>query len=151
MNLKLIHIFLCISTLVLSCINFQKNNLNNFSLFEGTWKMKNAQIFENWKANADFLSGNVIQISESDTTVLEMLKILKIGNNYFYEANVKNQNNGNPVQFKLIKQTGNEFHFNNPKHDFPQNIIYRFNQNSEINITISDSIKSKSFIYEKIK
>ena len=47
------------------------------------------------------------------------------GDDLFYIPTVKNQNNGEPVSFKLVSGKNGEFVFENKQHDFPQRIIYR--------------------------
>jgi hypothetical protein len=44
---------------------------------------------------------------------------------------VKGQNNDQPVVFLLTKQTPKQLVFENPKHDYPQKIVYKkVNENS---------------------
>lgn len=113
--------------------------------------MENTNTYESWIRSENNFSGYVMQIQNNDTIILELLKIKMHNNSIYYEATVKNENKGKPVLFKLVNQNKNRFHFQNPKHDFPQNIIYDFSNDSVVNITISDSTKYRNFLYKKIK
>ena len=147
-NIKILILFVCIG---FGCQNSVNKQLNKLNIFEGTWKMQNEPIYENWNKNRHFWSGNVMKVEEKDTSILENLSIEILHETIFYRATVINQNNNKPVYFQLIKQEKNHFHFQNLKHDFPQNIIYNFLNDSVLAITISDSIQSKKIMCKKIK
>jgi hypothetical protein len=95
----------------------------------GKWKIQTpgGVILEQWRVVDDStLSGRSVFIrNNSDTTVQENV-ILSIRNGqWFYTPSVANQNNAQPVPFKIIFLKGREFIAENTEHDFPQRIAYR--------------------------
>jgi hypothetical protein len=60
-----------------------------------------------------------------------------------YSPTVKGQNNDESVDFKLSSESENTFVFENPKHDYPQKIVYKkVNENSLV-ATISGMQQGK--------
>lgn len=46
------------------------------------------------------------------------------GDSLFYIPTIKTQNDGKPIQFKMVDATENQLVFENKTHDFPQKVIY---------------------------
>jgi hypothetical protein len=44
----------------------------------------------------------------------------------FYTPTVPDQNDAKPVPFRMVSYEGHVVVFENPDHDFPQRIVYRF-------------------------
>lgn len=132
----------------LACTN--QKDLKTFTIFVGKWQLEDSNTFESWENHDTFLSGRVYKIENTDTLIVEKLRIFPDKNIVFYEATVPSQNNGNPVRFKLTQQNNSEFQFENPNHDFPQKIIYTFKNKNELTATISGENKQASFNYRKI-
>lgn len=144
--------FIFFITSLLNCGNVDESKLPILqNKLEGTWQLENANTFEIWKSQDSVLIGKVIKIENRDTLLLENLRILEIRNKIFYEAAVISQNNGLPIQFRLIQSNNNEFVFINKKHDFPKKIIYNFQNENLLAATVSGNDKSISFKYVKIK
>ncbi len=122
-----------------------------FFKFVGTWKLEESSTFEIWNFRDSLFLGKAIKAENTDTILLEKLRILKVENDFFYEATVPDQNEGQPVKFKLIQQNTNQFVFENKKHDFPKKIIYDFPDESSIIVTILGNDKTVIFKYLKIK
>ena len=79
--------------------------------------------YENWvKLDDTTFSGESHTTKNGDTVFTEQLKIEKIGDEIYYTAVVKH--NPGPVHFKLVELQANKAVFENPKHDFPNRIIY---------------------------
>jgi hypothetical protein len=79
--------------------------------------------YENWvRVDDTTFSGESHTIKDGDTVFTEQLKIEKIGDDIYYTAVVKH--NPGPVHFKLVELGENKAVFENPKHDFPNRIIY---------------------------
>ncbi|MBT3383899.1 MAG: hypothetical protein HN778_06720 [Prolixibacteraceae bacterium] len=150
--LKSIFLILLSSGLI-HCSN--KSNTKNFPkeifVIEGTWQLENSQTFEIWHFRDSIFKGNVIKTENSDTTILENLRIFKEKNGIFYEATVPSQNNGLPVKFKLIQAKQNEFIFENKKHDFPKKINYTFPDAGTLVANVSGNNKEITFKYLRIK
>lgn len=95
----------------------------------GIWKMNagSGVIAEQWQiANDSTLTGKSFFIKDGkDTIPQETIELAYRNGNWYYIPVVKNQNNAQPVSFKIIFLKGSEFISENPKHDFPQRIAYR--------------------------
>lgn len=94
----------------------------------GSWKniSENSTLIENWtKINDSLYSGNSFVIENKDTVFSEKISLQLIGADLFYIPAVADQNNGQPVSFKLISDGNEEFIFENKEHDFPQQIVYK--------------------------
>jgi hypothetical protein len=90
----------------------------------GTWKMEDKEVYEHWDLmNENSLKGISYANSNGKIVIMEYLEISNIQNEVLYAATVVDQNNGDPIYFKLI-QSDSLFVFVNPNHDFPQKIVY---------------------------
>jgi hypothetical protein len=76
--------------------------------------------------NDESLTGKGLRIDSADTTLLEQIELTFSENFFWYIPTVPDQNNAMPIKFKLTKSENGIFTFENPEHDFPQRIIYRF-------------------------
>ena len=95
----------------------------------GIWKINTGKgvIVEEWKLlNDSTLAGKSYFIQNStDTIPQETIELSFRNGDWYYIPTVKNQNNTQPVPFKVIFLRGTEFISENPSHDFPQRIAYR--------------------------
>jgi hypothetical protein len=95
----------------------------------GTWKIKGGSgtIVEQWLIENDStLKGKSYFIkNDTDTIPQETIELAFRNGDWYYIPIVKNQNNNQPVAFKIIFLRGTEFISENPTHDFPQRIAYR--------------------------
>lgn len=95
----------------------------------GTWKINagSRTIIEQWQIiNDSTLSGKSYFVKNGkDTIPQETIELAFRNGDWFYIPAVKNQNNAQPVYFKVIFLKGTEFISENPAHDFPQRIAYR--------------------------
>lgn len=103
--------------------------IDNFTWLQGTWEMKKkdgSSRLEIWKyKDENTLSGRGLITMKTDTSTLESLEIVFRDDHFWYIPVVADQNDGQPIPFKLIKQKGFDFTFENPDHDFPQRIVYK--------------------------
>lgn len=93
----------------------------------GTWSYVNNKGFEVWEKskNPNELTGTGYLISDyGDTTKHENLRLTYNGTRLVYYATVYNQNQGKEIAFQ---SKGKKFFFENPSHDFPRAIRYKFN------------------------
>lgn len=93
----------------------------------GSWQLETPEgnAVEVWKQENDSVfTGFSYFIAGGDTVSSEKLRLEQHGKDLFYIPTVSNQNNGQPVRFKLTSATANQFVFENPAHDFPQKITY---------------------------
>jgi fructose-specific component phosphotransferase system IIB-like protein len=95
----------------------------------GTWKMNagSSVIAVQWQiANDSILTGKSYFIKDGkDTIPQETIEMANRNGDWYYIPTVKNQNNAQPVYFKVIFLEAIEFISENPAHDFPQRIAYR--------------------------
>lgn len=129
---KIIYSFVLISCLLL---NSCSNKVKPFEWLSGTWEMNRSaggNRLEIWTPHTDVsLAGKGLRISEGDTTMLETIDLVYRDKEYYYIARVPDQNNGNPIEFKLVKTEGTTYTFENPNHDFPQRIVYKLKTEAE--------------------
>jgi hypothetical protein len=124
----------------------------------GLWKMdgKRGAIYEEWQMSGDNqLTGRSYKINKNDTMVLENVVISLQGNTIFYTPVVRDQNNQQPVPFKLISYNKNKYVFENKEHDYPQRVIYELASANELRARIEGSKGGKEmgsdFNYNRIK
>ena len=95
----------------------------------GNWKINtpNLVIVEKWIiVNDSTLSGESYIIKNGKDTIPQEKTELSFRNHHWYYIPIVNdQNNQQPVPFKIIFLKGEEFIAENPAHDFPQRIAYR--------------------------
>lgn len=126
------------------------------SLVGGTWKMKNSNGYscEKWiKVNNYELASIAFDIKGKDTTVLERVRLIyKAG---IISYNVTGAKSGDKNSFKLTSAKNNQFIFEDPKHDFPQRIVYHFVKPNYLHAWIDGTYKGKSekydFWYTRVK
>ncbi len=155
---KLIGLF--IISLLLSCgknkNKFEKLKQMNWLI--GNWenKLPIGTLTENWKKENDSIFiGQSFFIKAKDTLHNENIELNQVGDDVYYIPTVIGQNNDEPVTFKLTTITTNQIVFENPKHDFPQKIVYSKITNDSIIATISGIQQGKaskeSYPMKKIK
>jgi uncharacterized protein DUF6265 len=124
----------------------------------GLWKMdgKRGALYEEWQAIGDNqLTGRSYKINNNDTMVLENVVISLQGNVIFYTPVVRDQNNQQPVPFKLISYNNNKYVFENKEHDYPQRVIYELISANDLRARIEGTKNGKEsgsdFIYSRVK
>ncbi len=123
--LRIIFLLIITSSLFISCN--RKNEMENFNWIAGKWEniSDSSRFYENWeKMNDSVFAGEAFVIESGETVFSEKISIEKKGSDIFYFANVADQNNGQPIPFKLISSSLNEVIFENKDHDFPNKITY---------------------------
>jgi hypothetical protein len=106
----------------------------------GNWENKSpdGNLSETWKkVNDSIYDGESYFIKGKDTLHFEKIQMKQKGENLFYIATVKGQNNDKPVTFKYNDTIQKQLVFENPKHDFPQKISYSQITKDSIVIQIS--------------
>lgn len=119
-----------------------QTNAASLNWIVGSWKINNGstQIIEQWQqSNDSTYSGKSYHVkNNTDTIPQETIELAYRNGSWYYMPTVKDQNNGQPVLFKLIFVKGTEFICENTAHDFPQRIAYR-----RINNQLFASIEGK--------
>jgi len=135
-----------------------KNNFNELLILKGSWQMKTAKstIGEIWtKTNDHVLTSKAYYIDGTDTIVYENVVLSKVDNDIFYTVTAANENNAQPVAFKLTSAINKKFVFENAAHDYPKRIVYEFINQDSIHAFIDDgkeaSSKRSDFNFKRIK
>lgn len=115
---------------IVSCKNTESNEKEKIKKTDwllGKWenKVDEGVLSENWKRlNDSTFQAESFFIKEKDTLHFESITLQQKGEELFYSATVKGQNNDKPVTFKMTSETDKKLVFENPKHDYPQKITY---------------------------
>ncbi|MEO0340602.1 MAG: DUF6265 family protein, partial [Bacteroidota bacterium] len=101
----------------------------DFQWLSGTWINQanpKQDICEQWDVQADGkLKGKSYAKRGPVEIDLETVSIQKQGKDIYYMPQVKDQNKGAAIPFKMTKTGENSATFENPEHDFPQSIRYQ--------------------------
>lgn len=122
---------------------------------EGTWKMitKRGAVCEEWKKiDKNYLQNRGYMVRGNDTIISERVVLTNTGKEILYTSTIEDQNNKQPVSFKMTKTEGNTFYFENPQHDFPKRIVYRFVTADSLHAYIDDGTeagKKQNFYYKR--
>ena len=128
-------------------------------LFLGTWQLISDKynITEEWLyINDSLYTGRAYIVNNGDTTTIEKLQLRYENDIFCYCSTVPDQNDGKEIVFRLkhIENYGEKLTFENSLHDYPQKIVYEFNQNNQMTAIIEgvqDGIAKKlEFNFEKI-
>jgi hypothetical protein len=147
-----------ISALMLSALIAMQSEFVFKKLYalEGKWLMKTSKgyVGEEWKKiNNQYLQNRGFMIRGRDTIITERVALKETGDGIFYTSTVENQNNHQPVSFKLTKSDNNIFVFENPHHDFPKRIVYELITTDSLHAYIDDgnpgTNKRQDFYYKK--
>ena len=106
----------------------------------GKWENNSADgnLSETWKkVNDSIYDGAAYFIKEKDTLHFEKIQMKQKGENLLYIATIKGQNNDKPITFVHNDTIEKQLVFENPKHDFPQKIVYSKITKDSIIIQIS--------------
>ena len=118
--------------LVFSFAGAQKANQLNW--LAGTWKMNigSSYIIEKWKQSNDstFHGKSLFVKALGDSVLQESIELSFRKGEWSYNPTVVDQNNRQPVKFRIIFIGKGEFICENRAHDFPQRIAYRRVKNS---------------------
>lgn len=122
---------------------------------EGTWKMssKRGGIYEEWKKiDENYLQSRGYMLKGTDTVITERVALKNSLLGIFYVSTVEDQNDKQPVAFKMTKADDKMFVFENPQHDFPKRIVYRFVTADSLHAFIDDGTeegKKQNFYYKR--
>jgi hypothetical protein len=134
----------------ISCQNKSEkkfDKLEKMNWLLGNWEneMPEGVLNETWtKENDSTFSGTTyFIINKKDTVHSEAIILKQLNDELVYRPTVKGQNNDEPVDFKLSSESENSFSFENPKHDYPQKIVYIKVNETNLVATISGMQQGK--------
>lgn len=100
---------------------------------------------ECWEQRGDTLYGQGLAIQgHGDTLVFEELKLYSDGDVRIYSADV--ENNGGPVLFRETEP----WVFENPEHDFPKRIAYRFIDGETIEVQVGGEGEGFTWAFQRM-
>ena len=133
-----------------------KKSFKKLYTLEGVWKMntKRGALCEEWKkVDNNYLQSRGYMIKGKDTTINERVALTNTKAGIFYTSTVEDQNNKQPIAFKMTKAENNVFIFENPEHDFPKRIVYELMGNDSLHAYIDDGTdntkKRQNFYYKR--
>ena len=133
-----------------------KNIFKKLYALEGVWKMttKRGVIYEEWKkVDKNYLQNKGYIIKGTDTIINERVALTKTAKGIFYTSTVEDQNNKQPIVFKMTKEKNNHFVFENTNHDFPKRIVYKLITADSLHAFVDDgndeSKKRQNFYYRR--
>ncbi len=119
------------------------------AFFTGCWEIRTPSIVieEQWMKPAGGMIGMSRTVKNGKTVGIEFMKLeAKDGGVYLIPTN-----EGGTTPFKAVKLTATEAVFENPKHDFPQRILYR-SENGGLFARIEDMSgkRGQDFPYKRV-
>jgi hypothetical protein len=125
-----------------------------FGWLKGTWKLKDKPIYEFWKVSVDgkSLEGFSFQVKGADTVAMEQTRFTRDKEGFHYIPDVPGDQP--PVDFKVTQHTAESFVAENPQHDFPKLIRYRYIRKDNkdfIEAAIEGDGKVIPYSFEKVK
>jgi hypothetical protein len=94
----------------------------------GRWENNSAEgnMSETWTSENDsVMIGSAFVVAANDTVFAESMTLEQQKGQLTFIVSVPGQNDEKPVAFGLTKSSDDQLVFENPKHDFPNKIIYR--------------------------
>lgn len=121
------------------------------SFLAGTWKIEGKETYEKWeKAGGGVFKGKSYRLKGGKEHVSETIEIKTVDGIVYYIPTVFDQNEGLAVRFALTGSNNDEFHFENPDHDFPKKIVYKKVSATEMLVEVSGE-NGKGFSLKLIK
>lgn len=125
----------------------------DFTWLAGTWKLKNKAAFEIWSVDPDgSLSGKAFRIQTGDTVITEVIRLEYSNGSFHYIPDVAGDQG--PVDFIITHADSQSFVAENPGHDFPKIIRYRYSMQGDVPLieaSIEGNGKIIPYSFEKLK
>lgn len=102
-------------------------NISDLGWLIGTWQTSDGEgsLNETWtKVDDKTFAGTTCAVQGTDTLFSEKIALEQRSNGLYYIPTIQNQNNNQPIPFRLVSADKGEFVFENKEHDFPQRIVY---------------------------
>jgi hypothetical protein len=141
-----------------SRVGNQYTQLSKTSWLIGSWQKQSAKgiLTESWQRLDDStFVGQSFFVSNNDTLSSESIRLEQRKGKLYYIPTVVDQNDGNAVVFTQTNLTDSSVTFENPEHDFPKKIYYRFQKPdslfAEVSAIVNGAVKSQQFRMRKVK
>lgn len=144
--MRILFTALIVSVLVASCATTKQvvsTAPTPFDALVGHWEgpLGGGTYIEKWEKKSDqYLQGEGYWIRGQDTILVEDLSIRKLGQHWGYIAII---NNAPPTLFTCTKMETGQWTFNNPEHDYPQEIGYELQNGTALHAWTDGQIKGK--------
>ena len=134
--------------IVISCKKYDRNGreikdydeLNKASWLLGNWQTVTPEgtLKEIWAVENDStFGGQSYFINKKDTIHSENIDLVEDKGKLFYIATVNGENQNLPITFTFIESEENQLRCENPKHDYPNKILYKLKDSLNIEVSIS--------------
>ena len=125
--------------------NYEELNASKWLL--GEWQKEDSigTLHEKWiLENDSTLMGSSYFINKKkDTIHSEIIELMENQEHLIYKATVKGENNNNPIPFLLKQKKDSLLVFENPKHAYPNKIVYRLISEKSILATVYGKVNGK--------
>ncbi len=114
--------------------------IDKAAILLGNWegKIEGGEMTESWiKRNDSVFEGTAMFIKGKDTLHFETSTLKQNMEDLIYSMKVVDQNNDLPISFRLTSADSTSLVFENPAHDFPKKIAYKFIGKDSVSITLS--------------
>ncbi len=131
-----------------------RDPLDALSWLEGSWtrNTKRGVSVETWTRVSSATMEGIVTLTQGDVSgVTESLRLEWMGEDVFYVA--KPRENDYPTAFRLVEHDNGRFVFQNPAHDFPQQITYTQTAGNALVVEISriaEAGKGIAFKFERL-
>ena len=123
----------------------------------GNWtnNLELEKSYENWiQVNDSTLSCHSFTLLGTDTIFAEKVTLKQIGTEAHFTVVAYQQNDDQPVTFKLVSPKDGVFTFENPKHDFPRSISYSNPVKDSIHAWIAGTVNGEArkvdFLFKRV-
>ena len=131
-----------------------ENKMDSFKWLIGTWKAQSKEgiIMETWRPMTDtsFDGETTLYKKTTETVMLEKIRLVSRGKDFYYIPVVQGQNNKMPVEFRVSAYSKKGFVAENPAHDFPKKISYTLKKDS-LYASVEGGGKKENYRYVRIK
>ena len=138
--MKIVSVFLVTLIFALSAFSQTKEvaSIEDLSWISGCWKKdgktNDSFTMEHWSKPAGMLIGFSRSVKAGKVRFFEYLRIVENKDGIFYVA--KPANAKSETRFKLTSLKDNRAVFENPKHDFPQRIVYHLTEKDTVAVRV---------------
>ncbi len=127
-----------------------KPAMKTFDKIIGEWEQtqRHETFKEKWTKSGDTFYGNGIMLYKQDTIFQESMTLVDREKTVYYETTSPNENGGKTIAFTLTQCSKTKWVFENPAHDFPKKIIYKFNSDDHLEVQVEGDQKEKNLFFE---